>query len=49
MDGMEGETTAFTLSCIGCGISFFNILLACKDSTGEIAGEILTLGFVITL
>ena len=44
MDGMEGEITAFTLSCIGCGISFFNIFLACKDSTGEITGEILTLG-----
>jgi hypothetical protein len=35
VDGLEGETAAFPLSCTGCGISVFNLLLACEDCTGE--------------
>jgi hypothetical protein len=35
VDGLEGEVVAFPLSCTGCGISTFNLLLAFEDCTGE--------------
>jgi hypothetical protein len=31
IDGMEGEVVDFPLSCTGCEISVFNILLVCED------------------
>ena len=40
VDGLEGEATAFPLSCTGCGISVFNLLLACEDCTSETTGAI---------
>jgi len=35
VEGEEGETTTFALSCTGRGISIFNLLLAYEDWTGE--------------
>jgi hypothetical protein len=40
VDGLEGEGTTFPFSCTCCGISVFNLFLACEDCIGETPREI---------